>query len=102
MATVYITEFAGYGIDTLGRDTVAPKQMTVAEQTVAIAVGSTQSAALNAQTTLVRVHADAICSVAFGVNPTAAATNMRMAAGQTEYFTVQQNSGLKIATITNT
>jgi hypothetical protein len=102
MATVYITEFCCYGIDNLGRDTILPKQVPTAEQTVAIGGTSTQSAALDPMTTLVRVHTDAICSVSFGTNPTATATKMRMAAGTTEYFTVQQNSGLKVAVITNT
>jgi hypothetical protein len=46
------------------------------------------------------LHTDAICSIAFGPNPTAAATNMRMAANETRQFLV--NVGDKVAVITNT
>lgn len=103
MATVYITEFARAGADRLGQPLYnVPRQAPLAEQTVAIGGASAQSAVLNAETTLVRVHTDAICSVLFGVNPTATTAKMRMAAGQTEYFSVPANSGLKIAVISNT
>lgn len=72
----------------------------VAEQTVAIGGASTQSSAFNAKTHLVRVHTDAICSIAFGSDPTATTSTMRLAADTTEYFEVQP--GDKIAVITNT
>lgn len=101
MPTLYITEFSQEGIDALGRVVPAAKQLPVAEQTVTIGGASAQSAALNASTTLVRLHTDTGCSVLFGSNPTATATNMRLALGQTEYFVVQANSGLKIAAISN-
>jgi hypothetical protein len=58
------------------------------------------SAPFDPRTKFIRVHTDAICSIAIGVNPTAVATEMRMAANQTEYFGVGANS--KIAVITNT
>jgi hypothetical protein len=58
------------------------------------------SAAFNAATKIVRLHTDAICSVAFGAAPVAAATNARLAAGATEYFGV--SPGSKVAVITNT
>ena len=102
MATVYVTEFAGYGTDFKGINTTVPQQLPLAEQTVAIGGSSVQSAAFNALTSVVRVHTDAICSVAFGVSATATATKMRMAAGQTEYFAVPQNGAFKVAVITNT
>ncbi|HWU70677.1 MAG TPA: hypothetical protein VN017_04915, partial [Pseudoxanthomonas sp.] len=73
----------------------------VAEQTVAIGASSAVSSAFNASTAIVRLHTDAICSVEFGAAPTAAATNMRLAAGQTEYFAVVPGSGFKVAVITN-
>src|SRR3546814_2115950 len=60
----------------------------VTEQTVAIGATSTQSSAFNAKTRLIRVHVDAIASILIGANPTAAATNKRMAANQTEVFRV--------------
>lgn len=102
MATVYITEFnaleqlsgqiANYG--------QVAHQGPIAEQVVAIGGASTQSAAFNAKTKLIRVHTDAICSIKVGTNPTALTTSARMAADQTEYFGVVP--GQKIAVIANT
>jgi hypothetical protein len=99
VATVYITEYARVAID--GRGVIqAGEEPSLAEQTVAIGVGSAQSSALNAKTRFVRVHADAICSIKFGSNPTAVATEKRMAANSTEFFGIGETS-LKIAVITN-
>lgn len=104
MATLYVTEFAKQGRDASGylNQNGSPEQPPVAEQTVAIGVGSVASSAFNAGTAIVRLHTDAICSVAFGTAPTASATTMRLAAGQTEYFAVVPGSGFKVAVITNT
>lgn len=99
MATLYITEYASTG---LNNENTMCQEPQVLSQTVAIGAGSAQSSALKNNTSRVRLHADAVCSVLFGTNPTAAATDRRMAAGQTEYFKVTPGSGLKIATITNT
>ena len=98
MAKVYVSEFAGVYSQASGV-TPQPRTPPLVEQTVAIGGTSAQSAAFGAATQLVRVHTDAICSVAFGANPVATASTMRMAAGQTEYFAV--NPGDKIAVITN-
>lgn len=99
MATVYIAEFRGGHVDHLGFTLPVARMPPIAEQTVAIGGASAQSAAFNADTELIRVHTDAICSILVGANPTAAATNARLAAGQTEYFFVARNS--KLAVITN-
>jgi len=103
MSVLYVTEFSQRGQDgrnfTIDSMTLEPP---LAEQTVAIGAGSVQSNALNAATTYVRVHADAICSIAFGTNPTATATTRRMAANTTEYFGVPKNQAFKVAVITNT
>ena len=101
MATLYLAEFGApkgdYNIALLG--TAGP----VAEQTVAISsVSVAVSSAFQADSYMVRVHADAICSVAFSSNPTATTSNMRFVAGQTEYFGIPPSGLLKIAVITNT
>lgn len=103
MATLYVTEFAKQGRDASGylNQNGACEQPPVAEQTVAIGASSAASSAFNASTAIVRLHTDAICSVEFGAAPTAAATKMRLAAGQTEYFAVVPGSGFKVAVITN-
>ncbi|MBP9714802.1 MAG: hypothetical protein KBD60_14140, partial [Sterolibacterium sp.] len=77
------------------------QEPSITEQTpVVIGGGSLQSAAFNGATRVVRLHTDAICSVAFGANPTATANTKRMAANSTEYFGVEP--GHKVAVITNT
>lgn len=101
MAVLYLSEYVMVGAIGLGGN-AAPVayEPSNAEQTVAIAVGSTQSSAFKANTNFIRVHVDAICSIAIGANPTATATVKRLAANQTEYFAVP--NGYKIAVIQNT
>lgn len=106
MAKLYVTEFCKNAKEWAGRgEAIAAAQAdddpAYVEQTpVVIGAGSLQSAAFNGATRLVRVHTDAICSIAIGANPTATANTMRLAAGQTEYFGVKP--GHRIAVITNT
>lgn len=99
MAVLDINEYAFQARD--GRNNVVP---TGAEpsplQQVVVGAGSVQSAAFADTTRLVRVHSDVVCRVAFGLNPTAAATSMRLAAGSTEFFGVIP--GHKVAVITST
>lgn len=94
-STVYITEF------TSAPPTVvlyqAAKMPAVADQTVSVGVSSTQSAAFNASTGLIRVAVDVACHVVIGgTNPTATATSMRMIAGATEYFVVKPGDKLAV------
>lgn len=102
MAVVYITEYARQGRDAAGYQMVVADEPPVANQTVAITVGSVQSSAFNANTKFVRISTDAVCSIEFGTNPTASATTRRMPANTTEYFSVPQGSSYKVAVITNT
>lgn len=103
MAVLYVTEFANIGSTTPNAQPMPiTSQPNIAEQTVAIGGSSTASSAFNANTRLVRLHTDAICSVKFGTAPTATATTMRMAAGESLYFTVPANQLYKVAVITNT
>lgn len=103
MASLYITEFAQCGRELNGTQLMTPMEPPVAEQKIAIGATSAASALFNAATRVVRLHADAICSVAFGAaTPAATVANMRLAAGQTEYFTIPAGSALMVANITNT
>ncbi len=99
MATLYISEYSRQLVDYIGLSVPAPQEPSIAEQAVAVGVGSVASSAFNAKTKFVRLHTDVICSVAFGAAPTAVATAKRMAAGQTEFFGVRP--GDKVAVITN-
>lgn len=99
MAKVFITEHVRptmYAGNLLPVASMPP----VATQVVAIGGSSAQSAAFNAKTKMVCLHADAICSVEFGDSPTATANSRRLAANSTEYFEVFP--GQKVAVITNT
>lgn len=102
MATLYITEFLGQGRD--GTNLVAPtaQLQPIAEQTVTVSGASTQSAALNGATGLIRLISDVVCSVSVSSNPTATVTKMRLAADSPEYFCVIAGQSLKVAVIANT
>src|SRR5574340_1147399 len=102
MAVAFITEYARLGRDPSAAPMIYPEEPPTANQTVAIGVGSVQSAAFNAATSLVRVSVDAICSIEFGTNPTASATTRRMPANTVEYFAVPAGRSFKVAVITNT
>ncbi len=106
MAFLYITEFAELAIGPAGRVGSMGVMPPVAEQTIASNAASAQSAAFNAKTRFVRLHADTqITAVAFGTNPTAVAGaggSARMAANQTEYFAVPLGAGFKVAAINAT
>lgn len=106
MAKLYITEYSQVGVDSVGRGQTAPQQPHLATQVVDFTAGAAASAAFNNDTRLVRIHTDAICSYKFGTAPTAATTDARMAAGQTEYHVVGTPSGgaggLKVSAISNT
>jgi len=94
MAKLYVTEFAESDIN-------SAKEPPLAEQTLAVTGTSAAcSNAFNGRTRLVRIHTDAIVSIAFGKTPTATTDSRRMAINSTEYFSVE--SGLKVAAITNT
>ena len=101
MAVLYITEFKWMGQAPNSVPSMA-LQAPLAEQTVAIGGGSVASSAFNAGTRFVRLHTDAICSIEFGAAPTATATTARMAANQTEYYSVPEGGAFKVAVITNT
>lgn len=112
MAVVCITEFVDVAPALRGQPPELAPLPAAVEQTVAITAGSVQSAAMGATTRVVRVHADSVCAIAFGTNPTAVAPSgtsasatgtMRFAAGQTEYFGVPFGTGssYKFAVITS-
>jgi hypothetical protein len=101
MATLYVAEFVAGG-GTANFPLAAAQTAPSAEQTVAIGGSSTQCTnAFKATTYIIRIHTDAICSIAWGTNPTASSANMRLAANQTEYFAVPLGANYKVAVITN-
>lgn len=99
MAKLYVTEYTGTG--DIAERGAFPKEPEIATQVVTFTT-TTQSTAFNPSTSLVRIHTDAICSVAFGTNPTATTSSRRMTAGQTEYFKVPSAKSYMVAAVTNT
>lgn len=105
MAKLYITEYPGiraWYTNASAQMALAPPSATAAEQPpITITGTAAASAAFNANTTIIRLHTDAICSVLVGgTAPVATANDGRMAANQTEYFAVKP--GDKLSVITNT
>jgi hypothetical protein len=108
MATLYVSEYASLAQAVVGGASFpqVPMQPALAEQAFVFTT-TTQSAAFNAQTTVVRLHTDAICGVTFGTNPTATVAgagvgSSRMAANQTEYHAVPKGRAFKVAAVVAT
>jgi hypothetical protein len=95
MSTLYVTELTMFTAEP-----GLPSMPPLAEQTVAIGSTSAQSAPFGASTTRVRLTADVSCSVAWGADPTATASNMLLAANTPYDFQVYP--GLVVAVIANT
>lgn len=106
MALVYVTEFVSQGTDPNGKMQSSAQMPFTATQTITASASSAQTTnAFQANTTLVRIHNDTTnaVNIRFGANPTAIAnSDPRVAANQTEYFTVPQSSNLKVAVINAT
>jgi hypothetical protein len=90
MPVLYVTEYVGIAAAHSGNSAQVPQEPVVVEQAIAITSSSTQTAAFNSKTTLIRVHADSICGVTIGTNPTATVSagglgSGRFVAGQTEF-----------------
>lgn len=107
MSNLYVTEYSGLGYVASGTDGMsykvtaqAPLGPPNAEQKLGISGSSAASAAFNQYTRLIRVHTDVVCSIYVGgTSPSATTSSGRMAANQTEYFSV--NPGDAIAVIAN-
>lgn len=103
MATLYIAEFSSIAaVGTADPQIVA--MPPVAEQTVAIGATTANSSQFNAATRIIRLTPDSVCSIKVGPStptpPSAAVTNMRLAANAVEYFSV--SPGYEVAVIANT
>jgi hypothetical protein len=95
---LYISEYANPPIFS-GNIIAAGPEPSITTQKLTITTHQ-ESNAFNAGTNFVRLHCDAICSVAFGAAPVADVTSARLAANQTEFFVVVP--GQKLSVVTNT
>ena len=102
MAKLYVTEYRDLpGAYATWAPQVVREPPELDQTPVAIGATTTPSAAFGQQTRIVRLHTDAICSIAIGPAGTVATANsQRLAANQTEYKMVQP--GHVVAVITNT
>lgn len=100
MATLFVTEFAAadFAVPEHGAAPVA-LQPPVAEQAVSFTT-TTQSSAFSAETRIVRLYSTADCHVAFGTNPTATTSKMKLKADSPEYFAVPVGQSYKVAAVT--
>lgn len=94
MANLFVSEYSVQGLEGGGKVIPAGKEPALVEQRVVFST-SAQSAAFNERTNFIRVQADANAHIAFGLDPTAEATNKYLVAGVPEYFAV--SAGHKIA-----
>jgi hypothetical protein len=100
MATIYVTEFTSMGSALNGAAQVAQRP-GLAKQSMAITGASTTlPTPFTKQTRFIRVHTDAICSIAIGSAAVAVTTADRMPADCIEYYGVQPGDNL--AVIANT
>lgn len=102
MATLYITEYVKLPHGFSGGIGQMPEEPPIAEQVVSIGGSSTPSVAFQPSTRCVRLHCDSICSVLFGVSPTATTNSGRLPANQTEFRSVVAGQGMRLAVIANT
>lgn len=101
---LYITEYADPPVR-MGNMIAAGAEPRITDQKIAIGGSSVASATFNAATKFIRVNCTAVCSINFGVTAsvTAAVTNGRLAANQTEFFVLlAPGADCAVAVIANT
>lgn len=95
---LYITEYERLARSGDGPLVAAGQEPAVTEQKITIGGTTAQSAVFNDRTTFVMVHSDETCHLAFGQNPTAAATAHRFGAGETRFYGVSALQRLAVIT----
>lgn len=101
MATLYITEYQGIGLRP-NQPMQSPLEPALTTQAVTFTGTAEVSAAFSANTELVRITADGICSYLFSTAGTLATTSHpRLALGVAEYHCVPKGQSFKVSAITN-
>lgn len=96
---LFITEYASLAKDTFDFKIPAGQEPALANTSITISASSTQSAAFNARTSFIMIHAQEATCLAWGTNPTAVTSQQRIAAGETRYVGIPVNAGYKVAGI---
>ncbi len=99
MPTLYVGEVDKLGVDSRGKDIMAPAPFIV-EQIVTIGMTHAESAAFTGATRFVQLSTDATCSIVIGFNPVATTSNDRMVQNEKVFRTVEP--GMKVSVIVNT
>ena len=99
---LFLTEYRDLARDTGHNHIASGMEPSIAEQALTVSGSSTQSAAFNAQTSFVMVHAQEATCLAWGTNPTATAVKQRMAAGETRFVGIPLGKSFKVACILGT
>ena len=99
MTTLYITEFSGLlaatGTEKALKGTFTPVAVLPGTtQTLALSRVSIASAAMSTRTRLVRLHALADCHIA--IDRAATPADLRLTAGQAEYFGIAPSAVLQV------
>ena len=103
MAVLYIRSYQGMGMDLMGQVVQTGLEPAIEDLTLTISgAASTLSTALSSSAKFIRVNADAVCSIKFGLTTAvvATATNGRISANSTEFFALDR-PGLFVSCITN-
>lgn len=102
MANIIVTQYIGLFQRSGDGMAQAPSGILSAEA-VAIGVASAQSAAVADGCGLIRIYAEADCTVSIGADPTATVANhVPLSAGAEYYHALPPNSGDKVAVIERT
>ncbi len=99
MAFAFISEYLRQSRDGVSMTIPAGQEPALRVQRVPISGTSVQAEAFNSKTTFVAINVDVTCSLAFGADPTATASSMRMPQDATMFFGVKP--GDKVAFISN-
>jgi hypothetical protein len=110
MSVITITEYATIAVAQVGGMIAqVPQEPPLVQQAIAITASTVQSAAFNAQTTLVRINIDgtAAAAITFGTNPTATipsagAGSQRVSANGTQFHGIPKGQSFKVAFIATT
>jgi hypothetical protein len=93
---LFLTEYSNLSRDLGSNFIAAGMEPSIAEQALTLPA---TSAAFNAQTAFVMVHAQEAACLAWGTAPSATTSKQRIAAGETRFVGVPAGKGFKVAAV---
>jgi hypothetical protein len=101
MSKLYITEYTTISCLPGATSGQVPFEPPLIEQVVDFTGGPVTSNPFQPGTRMIRLHADATCSVLVGLAPSVSTGSGRMATNQTEYRGVPEGQSFKVAVVGN-